>query len=167
VRFVRDPEAATGIDQLELDPGREGEPPRGTDGRRDVVEQGARIEHIRCPEGVEPDEPQMRRTTRRLGRLDEIGGVHAELAGAIVTDQPNAFQASVFRYRRAEHDRLDAASVRGDGVEAGQLPWRFDGDGPDPEFDRCAQLVIPLAGTGHDDVVGCDAGPANEVQLAP
>ena len=121
VRLVRDAEPTAGIDEPERRADAQRQAAGRPDRRRDVAEQCAGIEDVRRAERVEAQQVEVRRPTAPLGRLHEIGRVHPELAGAVVADQPDPFEAGVLGDGGAEHDRLDPTEPRGDRLEPRQL----------------------------------------------
>ena len=107
----------------------------------------------------------MRRAGRQPRGGDEVGGVHPELAGAVVADEADSLEAGVLAHGGAEHHRHLAAGVRRDRLEACQLAGRLDGHGADPGLDGGPQLVVALARSGHDDPGRLDPGPEGRGQL--
>ena len=107
VRLVRDPEAAAGVDELD---GRAGAPARdvaqlGPSRRR--ARRGGRVEDVRGAERVEAEQLEMGRRRRPCAALAARSArVHPELAGAVVTDEPDALEPGVLGDRGAQQDRL-------------------------------------------------------------
>ena len=64
VRLVRDPEPAAGVDQADGRPGRERQAARRAHGRRDVLDERARVEDVGRPERMQPEEVEVRRGDR-------------------------------------------------------------------------------------------------------
>ena len=145
MRLVRDAEAAAGVDEPERDPGPEREPAGSPDRRRDVLDERAGVEDVRRPERMQPEQLEMRRGDRSCRRCDEVGGVHPELAGAVVADEPDALEPARSETAARSRTGWTRARARGDRLEPGELAGRLDGDRADPGRDRGTQLVVALA----------------------
>ena len=160
VRFVGDPEAASGIDQPKGRASRQREPPGGADSRRDVRQERRGVEDVRRPEGMESEQLEMWRRHRPSRRIREVRRIHPELARPVVADEADALESGMLGDGRPQENRLDPAGMRGDPLESCQLARRLDGDGADAGGDRGAELVVALARAGHHDAVRGDAGSA-------
>jgi len=124
-----------------------------------VGRQAPRVEHVRRPEPVDPEQLEMPRPCRRSRRGPQVGLVHPELARPVVADQPDALQAVGGADRRAQEDRHAPVRLRRDPLQAVELARRLDRDCPDVGRDRVAQLGVALAGTRDDDSIRVDPRP--------
>ena len=166
VRLVRDPEAAAGVDEAELD-ARRARPAAAR--RRTVVAtcstsadasrtfdapKACSPSRSRCGEcaarsAAAPRGPRRPSRTCRRRRRRRAGRARA---GRLADGRP-------------QQHRLDAGPRRGrDRLQPGQLAGRLDRDRPDPGRHGRAQLVVALARAGHDDPVRVDAGPADRAR---
>ena len=118
VGLVRDAETAARIDEPDgraRQPGElDGRPRR----RRHVLDERGRVEDVGGPEGVQPEQLEVRGAGRVAGRGDEVARVHPELARAVVADEADAFEPGVLGHGRAEQDRDAPSRLRGDRAPA-------------------------------------------------
>ena len=147
-------------------PAGHGQTAGGADRRRDVRDERSCVEDVRRPEGVEPEQIQVRRGGRATRRLGEVRGVHPELAGPVVADEADPFEPGLLGDRCPQEDRLDPARGRRDPLEACQLTGRLDGDRADPGRDSRRQFDVALARTGHHDPIRGDPRLSRGHQLA-
>ena len=98
VGLVRDPEPAARVDEPERrSPWPSASSAGRPDGRVDVLDERAGVEHVRRPEGVESEQVEVRRRDRPAAADAQIRRVHPELAGAVVTDEPDALEPRTLR----------------------------------------------------------------------
>jgi len=115
------PETAAGVDEPEPRPDPQRQPSREADRGGDVLDERRRIEDVRRAEGVDAQEVEVGRRDGMPRCRREVRAVHPELARAIVTDQPDAFEPGALVDRSPKEDGLDPAGLAGDGLEARQL----------------------------------------------
>ena len=141
---------------------------RPRDRRRDVVDERRRVEDVRRAERVEPEQLEMRRGDR-LGapRSREVGGVHPELARAVVADEPDALEPGAPPRRRRAGGRA-GGGPRAAAIASSRRSSPGDSTvtARTPAATAAAQLVVALAGAGDDDPVRVDARARTQSQLA-
>ena len=166
MRLVRDAEPAADVDQPQRHPGRHREPASCSDRGRRVMHERHGVEHVRRPEGMQPEQLEVRRGDRSTCASGEVRRVHPELAGPVVTDEPDTFRRASLGDGRPEQDRLAAPELSRDRLEPSKLAGRLDRDRADPGRHRGAQLIVALARPGHHDPLGADPGPTGGRELA-
>jgi hypothetical protein len=165
VGLVRDAEPATDVDKPERHAGVASHHFCRGDRHVDVIGEGRRVEDIRGTERVQAEQLEPRRIGRVARRRHEVTGIHAELAGAVVADEPDAFESRRLPYSGPNEHRHATIRRSRDRLEPLQLAARFDGDRANVGFDRGAQLRLALARPGEDDSPWRDARPEGECQL--
>ena len=165
--LVRDPEAATGVDEAKRRAGREREPARRTDRRGDVLDERPGIEDVRRPERVQAEQLEVRRSPprarpmppgrprpsrtcrrrrrRRGGRARAVRAPRRRRAGGPAATRP---ASAAIASRRA--------SSPGDSTVTARIP----------AATAARELVVALARTGHDDALRRDPCPAGRDELA-
>ena len=164
--LVGDAETATGVDEPQLDAARHCHPSTQRHRAGNVRLKSACVRHVRGTERVHPEEVDLRRGNRSTSRADQVDLVHAELARALIADEANLLDPVPGEGARPEQDRYPPASSPGDRDQPLELARRLDCQGPDLREDSPLQLVVALAGAGHDDSSGIDAGPHGRLELA-
>ena len=134
VRLVRDPEAAARVDEPEprSRPGRASSP-RQADGRGDVRRRAPPASRtFDAPNACRPRSSRCGDATARPRRATRSAGVHPELAGAVVADEPDPLEPGVLGDGGPQQDRLDAApGLAAIASSRAELAGRLDGDRPD------------------------------------
>src|SRR2546423_7231740 len=98
-----------------------------------------------------------------MGRMScgghQVARIHAELAGAVVTHEPNPLEPGRLPYSGPDEDRHPAAGRSRNRLEPLELAAGFDGDSTYLGIDGGAELRLALAGAREDDPCRRDAGP--------
>ena len=165
--LVGDPESAAGVDQSKRRPDRAGHPAGGRHGRRHVLDQTGRVEDVRRAEGVQPEQLEVRRGSRAARGGRQVGGVHPELAGAVVADEPDPFQPVALGDGGAQHDRLAATRrSRGDRSSLASSPGDSTVIARMPAATAARSSSSRLPGPVITTRSGAEAGPGDGLQLA-
>ena len=167
VGLVRDPQAAAGVDDPDRGPAQPRELAGGASRRRGMGHERAGLEDVGRPEGMESEQLEVLRSGGQPGGIHEVGGVHPELARAVVTDEADPLEPRALGHGRPQQHGLAPTCGPSDALEPPELAERLDRHRPDPGLDGGSQLVVALARSGHDDPVGRDPGAQRGRQLAP
>ena len=135
VRLVRDAQAAPGVDDPDRGAAQSRELAGGPGRRRGVGHERAGLEDVGRPEGMESEQLEVRRSGGQPGGIHEVGGVHPELARAVVTDQADTLEPRALGHGRPQQHGLAPTCRSSDALEPSELAERLDRHRPDPGRD--------------------------------
>ena len=153
---VGDPEAPAEVDHLK---GMSGEVRRLKRDLQDVaavLQQGLHLEDLGRRVDVHAAQGQFVPAQRLPDGLPKLGLIHTELAYRPAHAHPRAHELGLRVDPESHPDAL--ACLPGYVGEAVDLAQRLDVDGEDAFVDGAPELVVGLAGTGEDDILGLEAG---------